>query len=78
MIEDPLPDGDLPHCIGIKQEPVSSSNQQDIDRDAAPQRQQSAGRACDLLGTRHKYRHRNLSLNFSVGIEALEGIILVP
>jgi hypothetical protein len=36
MIEDPLADGDLPHRIGIDQQPVAGEQKQRIDGDADP------------------------------------------
>ena len=36
MVEDPLPDRDLPHRVGIDQQPVAGQQKQRIDADADP------------------------------------------
>jgi hypothetical protein len=41
MVEDPLPDRDLPLRVGIEQQPVADRDQQHIDGNADPQRQRS-------------------------------------
>ena len=78
MVEDPLPDGDLPHRIGIDQQPVSGQHEQRIDDDADPQRQQAAQRAGVLgaMGDGHGHRRGRISLRVSGRIEACQGIIL--
>ncbi|HWG71527.1 MAG TPA: hypothetical protein VN692_19090 [Steroidobacteraceae bacterium] len=48
VIDDPLADGDLPHRVGIDQKPVPGEQEQRIDADADPQRQQAAQRECIL------------------------------
>jgi hypothetical protein len=42
MIDDPLPDGDLPLRIRIEQQLVAGKDEQSIAEDADPQRQQPA------------------------------------
>jgi hypothetical protein len=50
MINDPLPDRDLPHRIGIDQQVVSGAKKERIDGNADQQRQQPAQGACGIIG----------------------------
>jgi len=58
MVDDPLPDGDLPHRVGVDQQPVSGQEKQRIDAGADPQRQQAAHRAGGFSGIGDGQGHR--------------------
>jgi len=64
MIENPLADGDLPLRVGIDQKLVAAKNEQRVGKDANPQRQQPARKACVVsrVGNRQGHGRRVLGI----------------
>ena len=50
VIDDPLPDGDLPQRVGIDQQAVARQHEQRVDRSPHPDRQHPAQRRRGLVG----------------------------